>query len=144
MPTNPSPDLIKLDSPFNQAVKKFENGQGANSTQLTNELKNCESADDVIRILEDKLQEQKEAFRNFRGDDDKLMTYLKRTVHVLHSLSTGGVLVGGSTWCIYLYAFSRPTSVHRVTPTLFSAPELPTSNCNFRWNGCTSWRMRPI
>lgn len=94
MSTDPSPEPIQLESLFTGAVKEFENGLGSNLTQLTNELKNCKSADDVIKILEEKLQEQKKAFRNFRGDDSKLMTYLKRTVHVLHSLSTSGVLGG--------------------------------------------------
>jgi hypothetical protein len=61
----------------------------------------------------DVLQEEAQAFRNFRGDNGKLMTWLKRTVNVLHILSTSSILVRVSVW----YAFARRTSIHCVIPS---------------------------
>ena len=59
--------------------------------QITDKLVNCDSADSVIGVL----KEQAQALRNFRGDDGKLMTWLKRTVNVLYTLSNSGVLGEG-------------------------------------------------
>jgi hypothetical protein len=82
----------ELKSLFETALNEFEKRTGANLAQhqIINELKNCESADSVIDIL----QKQAQAFRNFRGDDGKLMIWLKRTVKVLYTLSTSSVLGG--------------------------------------------------
>ena len=90
MSTNSSLELKLL---FETALNEFEKRAGSNLTQhqIIDKLVNCESADSVIDVL----QEQAEAFRNFRGDDGKLMTWLKRTVNVLYTLSTSGVLGEG-------------------------------------------------
>ena len=90
MSTNSSLELKLL---FETALNEFEKRAGSNLTQhqIIDKLMNCESADSVIDVL----QEQAEAFRNFRGDDGKLMTWLKRTVNVLYTLSTSGVLGEG-------------------------------------------------
>jgi hypothetical protein len=87
MSINPSPELKSL---FEDALNEFESRAGSNliQHQIVDRLKNCESPESVM----DALQEQAQAFRNFRGDDGKLMVWLKRTVGVLHSLSTSGVL----------------------------------------------------
>ena len=90
MSINSSPELKYL---FETAWNEFEKKAGTNLVrhQIIDKLLNCESADSVIDIL----QEQAQAFRNFRGDDGKLMTWLKRTVNVLYSLSTSGLLGEG-------------------------------------------------
>ncbi|KAF8486833.1 hypothetical protein DFH94DRAFT_3508 [Russula ochroleuca] len=89
MSTNPSPELKLL---FETALNDFEKRAGTNlfQYQIIDQLVNCESSDSVIKVL----QEQAQAFRNFRGDDGKIMTWLKRTVNALYSLSTSGVLGG--------------------------------------------------
>ena len=107
MSTNPSPELKSL---FEAALNEFEKRAGTSLVQhqIIDKLVNCESADSVI----DLLQEQAQAFRNFRGDDGKLMTWLKRTVNVLYTLSTSDVLCEGiSLVCVFsfLWHASRNT-----------------------------------
>ena len=89
MSIDPSPELKSL---FETALNEFEKRAGTNLVhhQIIDKLVNCESADSVIDVL----QEQAQAFRNFRGGDGKVMTWLKGTVNVLYSLSTSGVLGG--------------------------------------------------
>ena len=90
MSSNPSPELKSL---FEAALNEFEKRAGCNLVrhQIIDKLVNCESADSVIDVL----QEQAEAFRDFRGDDGKLMMWLKRTVNVLYTLSTSDVVCEG-------------------------------------------------
>jgi hypothetical protein len=111
MSTNPFPELKSL---LETALNEFEKRAGSNLVQhqIVDKLVNCESADSVIDVL----QEQAQAFRNFRGDDGKLMTWLKRTVNVLYTLSTSGVLGEGiGLVCVYCY-----TGMHRVICYFFS------------------------
>jgi len=90
MSTNPSPELKSL---FEAALDQFEKRSGINllQHQIIDKLVNCQTADSVVDVL----QEEAQAFRNFRGDDGKLMTWLKRTVNVLHILSTSSILGEG-------------------------------------------------
>lgn len=90
MSIDPSPQLKSL---LEDALNEFENRAGTNliQHQIVDRLKNCESPDSVIDVLRGQAQ----AFRNFRGDDGKLMIWIKRTVDVLHTLSTSGVLGEG-------------------------------------------------
>ena len=90
MSIDPSPELKSL---FETALNEFEKRAGTNLAQhqIIDKLVNCASADSVVDVL----QEQAQDFRNFRGADGKLMTWLKRTVGVLYTLSTSGVLGGG-------------------------------------------------
>jgi hypothetical protein len=99
MSINPSPELKSL---FETALNEFEKRAGTNLVhhQIVDKLVNCESADSVI----DALQAQAQAFRKFRGDDGKLMKWLKRTVNVLYTLSTSGVFDGG-IGLVYVYSF---------------------------------------
>ncbi len=87
MSISPSPELKSL---FEDALNEVENRAGTNfiQHQIFDRLKDCESADSVFDVL----QEQAQAFRNFRGDDGRVMTWLKRTVNVLYTLSTSSVL----------------------------------------------------
>ncbi|KAH8994004.1 hypothetical protein EDB92DRAFT_350268 [Lactarius akahatsu] len=54
-------------------------------------LQGCNSAN----AISDVLQEQAQAFHEFRGNDGKVIQWLKRAVHVLHTLSTSSVLGEG-------------------------------------------------
>jgi hypothetical protein len=90
MSINPSPELKSL---FEAALEEFEKRAGTNllQHQVIDKLVNCQSADSVIDVL----QQEAQAFRDFRGDDGRLMTWLKRTVNVLYTLSTSNVLNEG-------------------------------------------------
>jgi hypothetical protein len=123
MSINPSPELKSL---FEAALEEFEKRAGTNllQHQVIDKLVNCQSADSVIDVL----QQEAQAFRDFRGDDGRLMTWLKRTVNVLYVLSTSSVL-GEGIGLVRL--FLRPASMHRVIPS-------------FRGNGHPSWRRCPI
>ena len=90
MSINPSPELKLL---FEAALEEFEKRTGTNllQHQIIDKLVNCQSADSVIDVL----QQEAQAFRNFRGDDGRVMTWLKRTVDVLYILSTSSILGNG-------------------------------------------------
>src|SRR5712672_2669324 len=90
MPINPFPELKSL---FEAALDEFEKRAGTNllQHQIIDKLVNSQSADAIIDVL----QEESQAFRNFRRDDGKLMTWLKRTVNVLYILSTSSILGEG-------------------------------------------------
>ncbi|KAF8486835.1 hypothetical protein DFH94DRAFT_3546 [Russula ochroleuca] len=106
-------------------MNEFEKRAGTNliQHQIIDKLRNCDSADSVIEVL----QEQAQAFRNFRGDDGKLMTWLKQTVDVLYSLSTSEVL-GGAIGLVCLPSWHTQTQ----RDTFFSIA-LPSSKGNIRW-----------
>ena len=84
MSVDPCPELQSF---FETALNKYKDQTGVNllEHQLALRLTSCDDADSVIVVL----QEQAEAFRKFRGDDGKVMMWLKRTVHVLYGLSNG-------------------------------------------------------
>jgi hypothetical protein len=88
---NPCPELESL---FETALNQYKNQAGVNllEHQLALRLTSCDDADSAIAVL----QEQAESFRKFRGDNGKVMMWLKRTVHVLYGLSNGvlGAVVG--------------------------------------------------
>jgi hypothetical protein len=89
----------ELKSFFESALNEFEKRAGTNllQHQIIDKLVYCESADSVIDVL----REQAQAFRSFRGGDGKLMTWLKRTVNILYSLSTSDVISGAiSSVCV--------------------------------------------
>ena len=90
MSINQSPELKSL---FEAALDDFEKRSGTNllQHQIIHKLANCQSADSVVDVL----QQEAHAFRNFRGEDGKLMTWLKRTVNVLYILSTSSILGQG-------------------------------------------------
>ena len=92
----------QLKSLFETALNEFENRAGTNllQHQIIGKLVNCHSADSVTEVL----QEQAQALRIFRGDDGKLMKWLKRTVNVLYTLSASGVL-GEAVGLVRVYSF---------------------------------------
>jgi hypothetical protein len=96
----------ELKSLIESALDEFEKRAGTNllQHQIIDKLANCQSADSVIDVL----QEEALAFRNFRGDGGKLMTWLKRIVNVLHTLSTSGIL-GEGIGLVRLHMSHYPT-----------------------------------
>jgi hypothetical protein len=98
MSINSPPELKSL---FETALNEFEKRAGTSlaQNQIVTRLAACGSADSVIDVL----QEQAQAFRNFRGDNGKIMTWVKRTVNVVYALSTSEMLSGAiSTVCVGL------------------------------------------
>jgi hypothetical protein len=58
---------------------------------LAQQIETCDSVDSITLVL----QEQAQAFREFRGDDGRVMKSLKSVVRVLHTLSTSAALAEG-------------------------------------------------
>src|SRR5712672_4235655 len=93
---------------FEAALNEFEKRAGTNLVQhhVFNKLVACQSIESVLDIL----QEQTKPLRTSQGDDNTLMKWIKRTVHVLHSLSTNHIVVNGvSPVCGYLLFLWRST-----------------------------------
>lgn len=85
--------IPQLRSLFETALHQYKTQTGVDLLEhhLTQSLINCDDADSVIAVLHEKAEE----FSNFRGVDDEMMKWLKRTVHLLHALSTSAVLNEG-------------------------------------------------
>ena len=132
MSFNSPPELKSL---FETALNEFEKRAGTSLAQhqIINKLVSCDSADSVIDVL----QEQAQAFRNFRGDNGKVMTWVKRTVNVLYALSTSEMLSGAISTVCGLITLSYWHSLM----SFLSA--FPSRECNLRWNSYTFWRMCP-
>ena len=124
MSINPSPELKSLSE---AALEEFENPSGTNSLQhqIIDKLVNYQSANSVLDVL----QGQAQAFRKFRGDDSKLMAWLKRTVNALYILSTISILSEGIS-SARLYASHKGT-----LRNFFFYSAFPTRKSKFRGNG---------
>ena len=86
-----SPDIQLL---FKAALSEYEKRAGTNliDNELSSKLKSCDSAAEVIALLE----EQAKAFQEYRGDPErKVILRLKKVVNVLYAVSTSDVLVEG-------------------------------------------------
>jgi hypothetical protein len=82
-----------FQSLFETALERFEKQTGTSLAQhpLAIKLDACKTVESIDAVL----REQAQTFRQFRGDDGKVIKCLKRVVHVLHTLSTSGVLGEG-------------------------------------------------
>ena len=78
---------------FNAALQEYENQTGCKLMEhpLAKRLETCDSVESITVIL----QEQAQIFRNFRGDDGKLMKSVKSSVDVIYTLSVSTVLGEG-------------------------------------------------
>ena len=78
---------------FNTALRDYQTQTGITLADHTfaKQLEACNSVDSVTAIL----QEQAQIFREFRGDDGKIMKPLKSSVDVLYALSNTTVLGQG-------------------------------------------------
>lgn len=70
---------------FNAALRDYQNQTGNNLIDhpFAKQLESCESVDSINAIL----QEQAQVFREFRGDDGKLIKTMKYSVNILYTLS---------------------------------------------------------
>jgi hypothetical protein len=82
-----------FQSLFQSALEEFEKETKINLAghPLATQLECCNSVESIAELLHG----QARTFRQFRGNDNKLMTVLKHTVQGLHMLS-GIVTVGGA------------------------------------------------
>ena len=78
---------------FNAALQDYakKTGTKLDDHPLAKQLEHCDSVDSISSVL----QEHAQRFHEFRGEDGKIMTSLKSTVHILYTLSTSAVLVEG-------------------------------------------------
>ena len=78
---------------FNAALQEYEHQTGCKLIEhpLAKRFKTCNSVQSITAIL----QEQVQIFCKFRGDDGKLMKFLKSSVDVLYTLSISTVLGEG-------------------------------------------------
>jgi hypothetical protein len=95
------PEQSVVQSLFDAALEEFERQTATSLAQhpLAKKLETCYS----IESITDALTEQAQGFRRFRGDDGKAMGCLKGVVHVLHSLSTAGILGDGIGLVRHIY-----------------------------------------
>ena len=79
--TSPFQDL------FNAALQDYQNQTGNSLIDhpFAKQLESCDSVDSIMAVL----QEQAQIFREFRGDDGKIMKSMKYSVNILHTLSIG-------------------------------------------------------
>ena len=75
-----------LHSFFEAALQGYEEQTGEKLIDhpLAQQLEQCNSVESIIAVL----QEQAQAFNNFRQAETKVMRPLKRIVHILHTIST--------------------------------------------------------
>src|SRR5712671_7753736 len=92
MSAHPPQELRLL---FEAALNEFEKRAGTKLVQhqVFNKLVACQSIEPILDIL----QEQTKPLRTYPGDDTTLMKCIKRTVHVLYSLSTNEMVVSGAS-----------------------------------------------
>src|SRR5713101_7745013 len=71
---------------FQTALERYEEQTGEKliSHPLVQKFEQCNSVESITAVL----QEQAQAFNEFRRVENKLMKPLKRIVHILHTLST--------------------------------------------------------
>ena len=76
---------------FNAALENYENETGTKLIEhpLAKKLETCDSAESITIVL----QEQAQKFREFRGNDGKIMKFLKSSVDVLYPLFNSPIIV---------------------------------------------------
>jgi hypothetical protein len=82
-----------FQSLFDVALKDYTNQTGTqlNEHPFATQFETCSSVESISSIL----QEHARAFREFRGEDGKIMKSLKSTVHILYTFSISAVLSEG-------------------------------------------------
>jgi hypothetical protein len=78
---------------FNAALKDYQNQTGMSLVDhpFAKQLEECNSVDSISSLI----QENAQRFRDFRGEDSRIMESLKRAVHVVHTFSASTVLGEG-------------------------------------------------
>jgi fungal STAND N-terminal Goodbye domain len=79
-----------LESLFQSALEEYEKQTGIELARhpLAIQLERCNTVESITEVLQD----QARAFREFRGDDNKILTLLKQAAQILHKLSATVVL----------------------------------------------------
>jgi hypothetical protein len=79
-----------FESLFQSGLEEYEKQTGIDLLKhpLAAQLECCESVESISRAL----QEQAQAFCEFRRDNDQATTLLKNALHILHKLSSTAVL----------------------------------------------------
>ena len=69
---------------FNAALQDYQNQTGSSlvDNPFARQLESCDTVGSITAVL----QEQAQIFRNFRGDDGKLMKSVKYSVEILYTL----------------------------------------------------------
>ena len=77
---------------FNAALKEYQNQTRISLVDhpFAEQFESCDTVDSINAIL----QEQAQIFRDFRGDDGKLMKSVKHSVNILYTLSTATAGIG--------------------------------------------------
>ena len=77
---------------FDAALAEYRNHTGVDLSQypFAEKLQNCQSADAVLELFQDKAKE----FKDHRNENRQLINYLKPVVQVLHTSS--GILCGAA------------------------------------------------
>ena len=114
---------------FETALREYEKQAGTNllDNRLITRLQSCSSVDDISTVI----QEHAQAFHKFRGSDGRAITWLKRTVHVLYTLSTSSALGAGVSLVRYkLLALTCPLQDYHLT-VLTRIQPFPPANAIF-------------
>ena len=77
---------------FNAALQDYQNQTGNSLIDhpLARQLESCDSVDSITAVLQEKAQ----IFRDFRGDDGKMIKSMKYSVDILYTLSTNTAGIG--------------------------------------------------
>ena len=107
---------------FNDALQNYQIQTGTELIKhpLAKQLELCDSVDSIIAILQD----QAHIFREFGGDNGKVMKSVKYSVNTLYTLSIGHRAVG-LVHIYYLLIFL----VSNCHPTA-----IPACECSIRWH----------
>ena len=116
---------------FNAALADYLDKTGVDITKdsSTEKLQNCQSADAIIELLQDRANQ----FKDYRNGNHKLIKSLKPVVQVLHTFS--GVLGG----VVGLVSASMLASDHSYMSPRPGA--VSTNKCNIFWYRHSSQRM---
>jgi hypothetical protein len=127
---SPIPDMSQLSSSsfqtlFAAALQDYEIRTGISLVNhpFSKKLEECDSLDSIISIL----REQAKDFREFRGDNGKLMKSVKCSVDVLYILSTSTALGEGIG-----VVRPKPSSESLVLDRC--SPAIPACESHIRWN----------
>ena len=83
-----------FQSLFNAALQQYgdQTGTKLDDHPIARQVDDCDSLDSITSVL----QEHAQGFTKSRGHDGRIMKCLKRTIHVLYTLSTSSVLGEGT------------------------------------------------
>lgn len=84
-----------FQSIFDAALAEYREHTGVDLSEypFAEKLQNCQSADDILELLQDKAKE----FNDYRNGDRKLINCLEPVVHVLHAYSGVASFVSASS-----------------------------------------------